>query len=367
MLSNWTVLMKIASILGRAAGALALAVGMSAAVSAAPVTPTSFVVFGDDFSDQGNLFKTTALPPSTYYFAGRFTNGEGFIDYLGQTFGLNVTNSLAGGTNYAYGGAVSGPGVYPQPPFDIHVPTVYDQARTYLQKNRGRASSSATFVIFSGSGDATGFLLGAESDPLVALLLPAVVNTGTNNVAATVGQLAYAGAKHIVVLNIPNLALVPATQHLTGLNGLIGPTLAKSFSQSWNQSLYQKLSRFSSVVTIEDFYNIANLQLKLAPSLGITNVTDGCLAGYGFARTDRNSCSASSESTHAFVDQIHFTTIGFFAMAQGTACALGQQSLFGAQSNCVVTPSNQSRSAATANMVEIRAMIRSASRGTVRI
>jgi phospholipase/lecithinase/hemolysin len=78
---------------------------------------TSMVVIGDSLSDQGNVFDfTSALPPSfltppleytdgTNF--GRFTNGLNYIDYLSSSLNLSVTPSRLGGSNYAYGGALT--------------------------------------------------------------------------------------------------------------------------------------------------------------------------------------------------------------------------------------------------------------------
>jgi len=355
----------IASLCRRMLGAVAfslLTTAVAAAATAPP--PTSLVVFGDDFSDQGNSLATSGYPLSPPYYHGRFSNGSGYVDDLASTFGLTVTNSRAGGENYAYGAAVSGFGVYPLPPFPVNPPNVQQQAAQYLTRHGGRASSTATFVIFAGGGgDANGFLLNVLTNPFVILLYPSVIDTGTSNVASVVREISRAGARHVVVLNLPNLAQLPVVQHLTGLNGLIGPGLAKAFARSWNDALAKKLSPYGGTTTIEDFYNVANLLLAKAPSLGLTNVKDGCLSGFGFSKTVQNSCAPGAESQHAFYDQIHFTAIGYFGMAQGTACALGQPSIFGARSNCIVTPSNAARSGESTDLRTLRARVRADSRG----
>ena len=61
-------------------------------------------------TDSGNIFAATgggATPdPAEGYFAGRFTNGFNYVDYLSLSiFGAPSTASLFGGTNFAFGGA----------------------------------------------------------------------------------------------------------------------------------------------------------------------------------------------------------------------------------------------------------------------
>jgi outer membrane lipase/esterase len=79
---------------------------------------TSETVFGDSLVDAGNfyIYKTTTKPDpvpayflpdaSLGYFGGRFTNGYDYPDLLSlELFGVATRPSLAGGTNFAYGGA----------------------------------------------------------------------------------------------------------------------------------------------------------------------------------------------------------------------------------------------------------------------
>jgi len=79
---------------------------------------TSITVFGDSLVDAGNfyIYKTTTTPdpvpdyflpdPSLGYANGRFTNGYDYPDLISMhLFGVPTTPSLAGGNNFAYGGA----------------------------------------------------------------------------------------------------------------------------------------------------------------------------------------------------------------------------------------------------------------------
>ena len=67
--------------------------------------------FGDSLSDAGNVSLGTlgALPVATIYSDGRFSNGNVWVQDLAQNLGLPAgTPSLAGGTDFAYGGAETG-------------------------------------------------------------------------------------------------------------------------------------------------------------------------------------------------------------------------------------------------------------------
>lgn len=70
---------------------------------------TSLTVFGDSLVDAGNLYIAdggTRPDPALGYFDHRFTNGYDYPDLLSlDLFGVPTTPSLAGGSNYAFGGA----------------------------------------------------------------------------------------------------------------------------------------------------------------------------------------------------------------------------------------------------------------------
>lgn len=95
---------------------LALALGLSMAVAATPAHAdrdtgrfTSLTVFGDSLVDAGNISLVTlgTVPdPADGYFMGRFTNGYDYTDLLSRDlYGVATTPSLAGGRNFAFGGA----------------------------------------------------------------------------------------------------------------------------------------------------------------------------------------------------------------------------------------------------------------------
>lgn len=94
----------------------ALALGTAGVLLATPAWAdrdteryTSITVFGDSLVDAGNLYIAnggTRPDPALGYFQNRFTNGYDYPDLLSiDLFGVPTTPSLAGGTNFAFGGA----------------------------------------------------------------------------------------------------------------------------------------------------------------------------------------------------------------------------------------------------------------------
>ena len=109
--------------------ALALVVAALAAVPASAGPYDTFVVFGDSLSDNGNnaaagLFDplqvitgNTYIPSNTYA-PHTYSNGPVWASDFAAMIGLPLGPSLAGGTDFAFGGATtgtagSGPGTSP--------------------------------------------------------------------------------------------------------------------------------------------------------------------------------------------------------------------------------------------------------------
>jgi phospholipase/lecithinase/hemolysin len=110
-------------------------------------------VFGDSLSDTGNLFLLTGgtggevftpdpdqsprLPTPPYY-AGRASNGPVWVELFAERLGLTPPQPVfSGGTNYAFIGAVTGPGV--SPPVSL-IPSVKSQVDFYVgNATSGRA------------------------------------------------------------------------------------------------------------------------------------------------------------------------------------------------------------------------------------
>src|SRR4051812_17171996 len=109
----------------RLASSLLVLAALSARVGTAPAADPPFskvYVFGDSNVDNGNVFIATSFPgddiptfpPSPPYDMGRFSNGPLWVEVMADRLGLpNPAPSLAGGTDYAWGGATTGPGLSP--------------------------------------------------------------------------------------------------------------------------------------------------------------------------------------------------------------------------------------------------------------
>src|SRR5258708_22775720 len=136
---------------------------------------TSIVVFGDSLSDTGNVAHLTQdkygvrIPgPLADYADGRFTDGDDTLPVAQKYFGLwieqlaatllakpIITNSLDGGTNYAYGFALTGSGttlLTLTPALSVTVNNMGQQITDYLA-TRPVISNRTLFVVWGGAND----------------------------------------------------------------------------------------------------------------------------------------------------------------------------------------------------------------------
>ena len=81
---------------------------------------SSLFVFGDSLSDSGNIAvltpNRTPVPisgndfiPTFPYASGHYTNAQVWAQIVASSLGLSANPSLLGGTDYAFGGARTGP------------------------------------------------------------------------------------------------------------------------------------------------------------------------------------------------------------------------------------------------------------------
>ncbi|WP_144053837.1 SGNH/GDSL hydrolase family protein [Baaleninema simplex] len=155
----------------------------------------SLLVFGDSLSDVGNVFLSTegVDPPSPPYFNGRFSNGPLVVEKIADGLELEASIPfLAGGTNFAFGGARTGFGLS-----DLGTPNVGEQIQFYLN---GQSPDETDLVyLYAGGND---FLQNPLASP------ESVVEA----LAEHVTTLAEAGAETFLVPNSADVSVAPFVQ-----------------------------------------------------------------------------------------------------------------------------------------------------------
>lgn len=177
---------------------VAFALALVAPSVASAASFSTYYVFGDSLVDAGNIRIATggAVPNAAQgYFQGRFTNGYDFTDLLSiATFGAPTVASLAGGNNFAYGGAR----VVTNGDFS---PDLAFQLAAFTSRVGGIADPNALYVLTFGGNDV--FALGSGT---IGALSPADYATAVaTQYAGGVQYLNSIGARNILITGIPNL------------------------------------------------------------------------------------------------------------------------------------------------------------------
>lgn len=175
-----------------------------------------FVIFGDSLSDNGNVYIATggAQPAPPLYTPGSFTDGPltnppgtagGIWDVdLSALLGEPVAQPfLAGGTNYAVGGAqVLAP---VSTPYGT-IPSLEQQVGLYLTSTGGVANPNNLYILWGGAND---LYSAVETPGATPADIAATETAAINSLAADIEALAAAGAKDFLWLNLPQLASTP--------------------------------------------------------------------------------------------------------------------------------------------------------------
>jgi len=255
---------------------------------------TKLVVFGDSLSDTGNVYAVTAgaVPPSPPYYAGRFSNGPVWAEYLAAALDLPAVN-------YAYGGAQTDRGNLFDGFAGIDFPGLADEVAGFTAQPGG-ADPDALYIVWAGANDFRAALARGTTPNILAII---------GNILNAVGALCFAGAQHVVAPNLPELGLTPE-----GRASGVGP-LATLLSETFNTYLEAALATHAPNTVRIDVFRLMNQTVNDPSEYGFTNVTSKCLTGAGV-------CAAPEE--YLFWDHVHPTTHGHAVLADKFARAINQ-------------------------------------------
>lgn len=270
-------LVKVAAVVG--------ALLLSSTADAVPFS--SVTVFGDSLVDSGNAQIGAAsiplpdpAPAAAGYFNGRFSNGYNFADLIAlQKTGSTTTPFLAGGTNFAVGGARASINA------DVS-PDLADQLGFWTSVTGGVADPNGLYLVNAGGNDLIAIQDGVADAPA-----PGDVGLA---IAGAVQFLDAAGARLIVVSNVPGLGPGADTVN-DGLGLALG---ALSLDPATSLRLFDLQGVYSAL-----FFNPAAIglpPLALAPSCLEVEVPSPTI-----------DCSA-----YAFFDPIHPTAQVHQAIAE---------------------------------------------------
>ena len=262
--------------------ALALVAAALASVPADAGPYSSFFVFGDSLSDSGNnaaaglydpsqVVTGNTYVPSNTYLAGTYSNGPVWASDFAAMIGLPLAPSLAGGTNFAFGGATTGT---PGPGAGGFPFSLLAQSSQYLAATGNHASPDGLYVIAGGGNDARAALTAIGGGASIPGTILATATSFAANVGSIVDALQAAGAQHIIVWDAPNLGLVPAVVAAGGAD------LGTFLTASMNSALALRLAGEAGVATF-DLFGLGT-QIAAHPALfGFTDVSNACGAVVG--------------------------------------------------------------------------------------
>lgn len=274
----------------------------------------SMVVFGDSFSDVGNInIASNKTQPGIWSYAGRYSDGRVWQEYVAQFLGLpSLDPSEAGGTVYSWGGATTNNDYISafSTALDAVVPAVDQQITEYVD-GTSEVDEDALHVVFSGYNDYWWYVFnnftttkGQDRN------MTNVYTTVAREVLIQVRRLHNAGARHFLVGNVPNMTSWAEAQGQTqevldayrtlalGHNDLLAELLSEFFEQSTADTTVYELDYFGCMDCLnerEDF-------------LGFRDLFDAC-----HASQDQNCGDVFS---YKFWDAYHPTTHAHWVLSR---------------------------------------------------
>ncbi len=291
------------------------------------ITFDRIIVFGASVSDPGNAFALTGeatkppydeldafLVPDAPYARGghHFSNGATWIEQyakprgLGRSVGPAFADSSPYSLNYAVGGARAR-----HDGINVNFP---DQLTAFLTDVGNVAPSDALYVIDFGGNDVRDAL--EASDPTMVLA------DALTSIATNVGTLYAVGARKFLVLNVPNLAVLPSIRIA---DGIFPGTAAGAgiLSQIFNLNLENGVLAFIGAlpgveITRLDLYQIINGIMADPAAFGLTETEAACIT----PNVAPFTCKKPDQ--FFFWDGIHPTKAVHGILAQEAAALLGQ-------------------------------------------
>ncbi|MEM9320094.1 MAG: SGNH/GDSL hydrolase family protein [Pseudomonadota bacterium] len=271
--------------------------------SAATLTGFSdFYVFGDSYSDPGNLFATfispfVPAPPPGFDRNGQVSDGDTWASQLGADINSGTNFAFASARAVTTGSLNFDLGIATVP---IDVSDLPQQIAAFQAQLAGGLTlgSNPLAAVFMGGNDVGDS--GSAADP-VARLAAAV-----GEVVSSVGTLLSEGIPNVVVMGAPDVGLLPGVQQ-GGIGAITEATLA---SAAYNGALQAALAAFDPAQV--QFFDTAGLLQEIA----------GDLSGFGFNQPLAAQClaalgvSAANCDGFLFFDDLHPTEAGHTIIAE---------------------------------------------------
>ena len=269
---------------------------------------SNLVVFGDSLSDMGNLL----ISLGDDYFGARITNGPVAVEVLADLLELPIGRSQhviglpRAGNNYSVASA------------RVTTATALDfepQLDEFLSRFPFGLDDDTLYVILIGANDLRDARdLSMESDR------NQVVDETLAGISDAVNQLLNVGAKNFLMINLPDLAILPETKALAVSDPPV-TARASEVSQRFNQGLFQirtaAASQSGVTVYFYNLFNAVNAIVNSPEDFGFDVIDEPCVDSGNF-----QTLPDCDFETYAFFDDIHPTAKAHEIIGQGMFSAL---------------------------------------------
>jgi len=285
---------------------------------AAPGAPYSTIyAFGDSLSDAGNIYTATLhVLPSAPYVGGEFSNGPVWVQDLATKLGLPAPQpSLKGGTDFAYGGAETGA----DPLHTLNPSDLPSQFAQFLAQDP-TPKPNALYTLSIGSNDVFDAISAYSTNPSGAA---ADVAQAVANETTFVSDLAARGARDFVVMDVPNLGVIPSETAKGSQVAQIASSLSASYDSQLSASLGSLAAQDHLDLHLLDAYGLINAGIANPSAYGFSNVTDSVWTG-NFTNPASGTLRAtgSAQNSYLFFDGEHPTAAGHALLADAAYASL---------------------------------------------
>ena len=273
------------------------------AMAALPAMAGQFgntVVFGDSLSDSGHF--QIMLPPEVRPATGRFTTNPAWVwaEYVANHYGGDGRTDNQGGDNYAQGGSR----VTVQ---NGAAESTVSQMQRYLGSAGGKADPRTLYTVWTGANDI--FAIAGAGAPAQQTIATAV-----GGVVQIVGSLDAAGARYILVPNLPDMGLTPNAIAA----GPAGQAALTQLAATYSTSMYGALAQAGLRVIPLDTFSMLREVVASPATYGLRNVTQtACLPPSGSSLTcnPTSLVAPDAASTYLFADGVHPSAAGHALLA----------------------------------------------------
>ncbi|MGC8525055.1 MAG: SGNH/GDSL hydrolase family protein, partial [Acidibrevibacterium sp.] len=239
------------------------------------------------------------------YSDGRFSNGPVWVQDLASQLGLPaLTASLAGGTDFAVGGAQTGT-------TPVHTANLSDLPAQLaaFQTAVPTPASGALYTLWIGANDLFSILGTPGISQATAI---ADANAAVSNVVTFVAGLAADGAKTLLLVTVPNLGVVPAITKLGSAAETAATDLSAYFDQALVSAVGGEAAGAGMHLSILDSFGLLDDAIADPAAFGFSNVTTPCWTGNYTSASSGTRCASTiaGQDQYLFWDQVHPTAAG---------------------------------------------------------